>query len=147
MNPTPSRVLQGVAANLLGEVLPAIPTPFGQQLVGIAAMLNMMVAEEFDRAADRLVTENRIVRELLAAGRDLLGEHVPADVTQAIASPPAASLRIADLQHENDTLRAALIELHAAVERTPGEAARAFEERIWAELIESTRGRHFSVRP
>jgi hypothetical protein len=147
MNPHPSRVLQGIAANLLSEVLPGIRTPFGQQLVGIAAMLDMMVAEEFDRAADRLVTENRITRDLLARGRDLLGEAVPPAVAGAIASATAASLRVSDLQRENDTLRAALIELHAAVEKTPGAAARAFEEEIWQELIESTRRRQFSVRP
>lgn len=147
MNPTPPRVLQGMAANLLAEVLPCIQAPFGQQLVGIAAMLNMMVAEEFDRAAERLVTENRLVREILHDGRALLGEACPPTVTAALESPAAPTLRIPDLQAENSTLRAALIELHAAVEQAEGEAARALEERIWQELIESTRRRHFSVRP
>lgn len=147
MNPSPPRVLQGVAANLLSEVLPRIPTPFGQQLVGIAAMLDMMVAEEFDRAADRLVTENRIVRDLLAAGCGLLGDAVPPSVPEALAAPAAPSLRVSDLQRENDLLRAALIDLHAAVEQTPGPAARDLDERIWAELVESTRRRHLSARP
>ncbi len=146
MNPAAPRVLQGVAVNLLSEVLPRIPTPFGQQLVGIAAMLDMMIAEEFDRAADRLVTENRAVRALLAEGSTILGEQCPPSVASAVKSPPAPSLRIPDLQRENDLLRAALIDLHAAVEQTPGEAARAFEERIWAELIESTRRRHLVSR-
>ncbi len=147
MNPAPSRVLQGVAANLLAEVLPRIQAPFGQQLVGIAAMLNMMVAEEFDRAADRLVIENRAVRDLLAEGAALLGTACPPAVTAALESPAAPTLRIPDLQAENNTLRAALIELHATVEQTEGEAARALDERIWQELIESTRRRHFSARP
>jgi len=146
VNPSAPRVLQGLAANLLSEVMPNISTPFGQQLVGIAAMLEMMIAEEFDRAADRLVTENRAVRELLAEGSTLLGEQCPPSVALAVKSPPAQSLRIPDLQRENDLLRAALIDLHAAVEQTPGEAARAFEERIWAELIESTRRRQFASR-
>lgn len=147
MNPHPSRVLQGIAANLLSEILPSIQAPFGQQLVGIAAMLNMMVAEEFERAADRLVTENRAVREVLSAGRELLGESTPPAVTEAIDAPPAATLVVTDLQRENDILRAALIDLHAAVERAQGEVARALETRIWEELIESTRRRQFSVRP
>ncbi len=146
MNPSPPRVLQGVAANLLSEILPRIPTPFGQQLVGIAAMLDMMVAEEFDRAADRLVTENRIVRGLLAAGRDILGEAVPPTVTAALDTPAAASLRVSDLQRENDVLRAALIDLHAAVEISPAPTARELDERIWEELVESTRRRHLSAR-
>lgn len=146
MNPSAPRVLQGLAANLLSEVMPNISTPFGQQLVGIAAMLEMMLAEEFDRAADRLVTENRVVRELLAEGRALLGEGCPTSVAAAIAAPAAPTLRVPDLQRENDLLRAALTDLHAAVEQAPGEAARAFEQRIWAELIESTRRRQFASR-
>ncbi|WP_322797336.1 hypothetical protein [Tepidiforma sp.] len=147
MNPPVPRVLQGVAANLLTEVMREIRTPFGQQLVGIAAVLNLMAAEEFERAADRLVEENRIVRKLLADGLALLGEAAPAGMRDALGAPPAASLRISDLQRENDLLRAGLIELHAAVEATPGDAARALESRIWDELIESTRRRHFASRP
>jgi hypothetical protein len=147
MNPSPPRVLQGVAINLISEVLPNIRTPFGQQLVGIAAMLETMVAEEFDRAADRLVTENRVVREILTEGRSLLGEATPPSVQVAIVGPAAATLRVPDLQRENDILRAALVDLHAAVEATPSDAARAFDARIWDELIESTRRRHFTSRP
>ncbi|MEJ5222041.1 MAG: hypothetical protein WHT63_08555, partial [Tepidiforma sp.] len=98
-------------------------------------------------AADRLVTENRIVRDLLAAGCNLLGDAVPPSVPEALAAPAAPSLRVSDLQRENDLLRAALIDLHAAVEQTPGPAARDLDERIWAELVESTRRRHLSARP
>lgn len=147
MNPPVPRVLQGVAANLLTEVMREIQTPFGQQLVGIAAMLNLMAAEEFERAADRLVEENRKVRQLLADGLALLGEAAPHAIREALEAPPAASLRISDLQRENDTLRAGLIELHAAVEAVPGDPARDLDSRIWDELVESTRRRHFASRP
>jgi len=38
------------------------------------------------------------------------------------------------------------VEVHAAIEETPGEEAREMEERIWEELRESTRRRHVEAR-
>ena len=52
----------------------------------------------------------------------------------------------AALQAENDALRGGLVVLHAALESNTDPAARAFEERIWAEIVESTRRRQFQAR-
>jgi len=53
---------------------------------------------------------------------------------------------VSTLQGINDRLRAILVDVHAAIEETPGEGARAMEERIWEELRESTRRRHVEAR-
>ncbi len=146
MRPDPGRVLQGVAVNLLTNVMQEIRTPFGQQTVGIAGSLAMMAGEEFDRAADRLVTENRIVRALLAEGLALVDGRTAPAVNAAIATPAAPDFRVSSLLAENDRLREGLIALQAALEHLPSPGARSLDERIWAELIESTRRREFKNR-
>ncbi|MCL4240702.1 MAG: hypothetical protein KJ048_05055 [Dehalococcoidia bacterium] len=146
MRPDPGRVLQGVAVNLLTNVMQEIRTPFGLQTVGIAGSLAMMTAEEFDRAADRLVTENRIVRAILTDGLPLVDGDAAAAVSAAIATPAAPNFRVSSLLAENDALRAGLVALHAGVDNAATPEARAMDERIWAELIESTRRREFTSR-
>lgn len=146
MRPDPGRVLQGVAVNLLTNVMQEIRTPFGLQTVGIAGSLAMMTAEEFDRAADRLVTENRTVRAILSDGLPLVDGDAAAAVSAAIATPAAPNFRVSSLLAENDALRAGLVALHAGVDHAATPEARAMDERIWAELIESTRRREFTSR-
>lgn len=146
MRPDPGRVLQGIAVNLLTNVMQEIRTPFGQQTVGIAGSLAMMAGEEFDRAADRLVSENRIVRALLAEGLALVDGRTAPAVNAAIATPAAPDFRVSSLLAENDRLREGLIALQAALEHLPAPEARVLDERIWAELIESTRRREFKNR-
>jgi hypothetical protein len=144
MRPDPGRVLQGVAVNLLTNVMQEIRTPFGLQTVGIAGSLAMMTAEEFDRAADRLVSENRAVRVILADGLPLVSGDAASAVSAAIATPP--DFRVSSLLAENDAVRAGLIALHAGVEQAATPEARAMDDRIWTELIESTRRREFASR-
>ncbi len=145
MRPDTSRALQGVAVNLLTNVMGETKTPFGQQTVGIAAQLALWVAEECERGADRLVVENRATRELLVDGLSLAG-NARAEVEAAIATPTAKDFRISSLQAENDALREGLVALHAVVEAAEGSDAHAFNERIWDELVESTRRRQFAMR-
>jgi hypothetical protein len=71
-----------------------------------------------------------------------LAERARAAATDS--TPP--DLRVSTLQGINDRLRAILVEVHAAIEDTPGEEARAMEERIWDELRDSTRRRHVEAR-
>jgi hypothetical protein len=131
--------------NLLINVAPDTNTPFGQQTVNLAGALALMASEEAERAADRLVTENRIVREVLADGLELAAD-ARAAVEAALATAQAPDLLVSSLQAENDALRRGLIELHAAVESNETPGAAAFNERIWAELVESTRRRQFKSR-
>lgn len=145
MKPDPGRVLQGVGMSLLTSVLSEVRTPYGQQTVSVAGGLVFMVADEFDRAADRLVTENAAVRQILADARPLLPDAMLPAVETALSTSPE-SFRISALQAENDVLRGALIEVHAAIEQAASDAARAFSERIWAELVASTKRREFATR-
>jgi hypothetical protein len=147
MRPDAGRVLNGVAVALMTRVAPEIRTPFGQQLAGLSAVLLRVVATEFDRIADRLSVENAAVAAILSDAAAVLPDaslNVRAREAANAATPP--DLRVSTLQAINDRLRAILVEVHAAIEETPGEEARAMEERIWEELRESTRRRHVEAR-
>ncbi|HMS58605.1 MAG TPA: hypothetical protein PKA49_07090 [Tepidiformaceae bacterium] len=147
MRPDAGRVLNGVAVALMTRVAPEIRTPFGQQLAGLSAVLLRVVATEFDRIADRLSVENAAVAAILSDAAAVLPDaslNVRAREAANAATPP--DLRVSTLQAINDRLRAILVDVHAAIEETPGEEARAMEERIWEELRESTRRRHVEAR-
>jgi hypothetical protein len=140
---------------LLTQVLPEVQSPFGAQTVSLAGGLSMMVAEEFDRAAARLVEENAAVLEILQRARGVfrdaamekrlesaMGELPGTDLR--VSALPGTDLRVSALQSENDRLRALLIEVHAAAEVAAETDAETLCELIWDELKQSTRRRHFS---
>lgn len=143
MNPTVPRVLSGIAGSLAANVMPEVRSPFGQQTTGLAAQLAMMIAQEWDRAAARLVDENSAIIGLFDRALPLLPENALRDrLLAATGIVPGSDLRISALQAENDGLRALLIELHAVVEQLEGAEPRVLETLIWDELRESTRRRH-----
>jgi hypothetical protein len=89
-------------------------------------MILGVAAEMWDRTAQILVEENRAVRALLGETGD------------------DPDLRLSVLEAENNRLRGALIEAHAAAEAS-GDETRA--EAIWAELVASTERRKLSTAP
>jgi hypothetical protein len=145
MKPDLSRALQGVGMTMITKLMPEIQTAFGQQEAGLAAQLAFWASEEAERGADNLVTETRATRELLQAGLPLAGA-AKADVEAALATPAAPNFRLSSLEAEIDAVRRGLVALQTALEANASPEAEALNERIWAELIESTRRRQFAVR-
>jgi len=143
MIPKVPRVLSGIAGSLVTRVMPEVRTPFGQQTTGLAAQLTSMIAQEWDRAAARLVDENTALIGIFDRALPLLPENSLRDrLLEASSLVPGSDLRISALEAENDRLRALLIELHAAVEQIENDEARVLDSLIWDELRESTRRRH-----
>jgi hypothetical protein len=104
----------------------------------------MMVAEEGDRTAHRLVEENRAIRAILAGAA---AAEPPGDLAarlRTLAIGADDDLRVSALQAANNAVRAALTDLHAHVETRADTAAKALEAAIWSELVASTRRRAFS---
>lgn len=132
MTPTVPIVLNGLARTLLMDLAPQISAAYAGQTLQLAGALSMMIAQEFDRAAARLVEENTAVEALLADAGDPSPTWEP-------------SLLISALQARNHDLRARLIRLHEAVETRDDPASRDLEARIWAELVESTRRRQLDM--
>lgn len=144
MRPDPPKVIYGMMAALMRDIAPEVQTPFGQQSVGLTAMVLSLLAQEWDRAAARLVDENAAVAALLSRARQVVaGEALHERIDVAVAEASGRDLRLSALQAKNDALRSLLIDVHTAVERASGEAARELDMLIWNELRESTRRRHF----
>lgn len=126
MNPPVPPVLAELAGLLMKNAMPGAPEAERASDLSLSAMLLMVAGEVWDRQAHILVEENRAVRALLGeTGQD-------------------ADLRLSALQAENDRLRAALIEAHAAAEAT-GDLAR--QDAIWTELVAATERRKLSTAP
>ncbi|MBA4179096.1 MAG: hypothetical protein C0506_00765 [Anaerolinea sp.] len=142
MTPYPDRVLM-VMAGALGALMAEVRTPFGAQTAGLSAALAGLLAQEWDRAAARLVEENTAVTGLLERARLIVTDealHVRIDTV--IARIPASDLRVSALRTENDELRGVLVDVHAAVDGVAGEQHELLNRLIWDELRESTRRRH-----
>jgi hypothetical protein len=145
MRPDPPIVLRGIAAALVREVAPEVSSAFGMGTIGNSVGLLTFVAQEFDRAAARLVAENKAIVSLFrdALDGELVQDRVfAARMEDATCRDLVADLHVPALQRLNDELRAILVDLHAAIDSEPSDRAAALSERIWDELKESTRRRH-----
>ncbi|MEO6398621.1 MAG: hypothetical protein ABIP13_09160 [Tepidiformaceae bacterium] len=142
MKPEPQKVL-GTMAGALAMLSPEIASAFGQQTSGLSAALAMVLAQEWDRAASRLVEENVRVTGLLERSRLVIrDELLHARIDGVVERIPAIDLRVSALQAENDELRRLLTDVHATVDGAEGAESELLNRLIWDELRESTRRRH-----
>ncbi len=143
MTPDVPKVLNALIGSLAMGVGPEVQTPFAQQTVGLGAALLFFLAQDFDRAASRLVEENAAMLELLSRARVVLSDPVLQDrIVELEKRTPGSDLHVSALQRENDDLKRALIDVHAAVETLPGDEAATLNQAIWDELRDSTKRRH-----
>jgi hypothetical protein len=147
LKPEPSLVLERVVQALLAEIAPAVAPRYRQAGVAMQATLLAAAREELDRAAARRIEENAALRALFAQAAPLVRDAALRTRLSDAAGQEDASLLVPDLEAANQSLRALLIELHAAVEALEGEPARELEAAIWRELTASTERRKLSVAP
>jgi hypothetical protein len=147
MRPSVDRVLQQLAGNLVTEVAPAISVDYVQRNTGLVSGLLMCAAEEWDRAAERRLEENRELRRIFAEAVIHVADTGLRGRLEEAARAEETSLRIQELDRSNDALRALLIELHAHVEDLKGPASQHLEAEIWKELLRSTERRALSLSP
>lgn len=145
MRPDVPKVIGGISAAMITQILPELRTPIAIQNTTLGVGLMVMISQEFDRAAARLVEENRALRELLNDASAVLKDSgLEGRIKEATGTGDDPDLHVPALQATNDRLRAVLIDVHAKAEETDDAALRELNERIWAELQESTRRRHLA---
>ena len=147
MKPEPSHVLERVVQALLTEIAPAVAPRYRQAGVALQATLLGAAREECDRAAARRVEENAALRALFAKAASLVPDGGLRARLADAADQEDPSLLVPDLEAANQSLRALLIEVHAAVEELEGEGARQLEDEIWQELAASTERRKLAMAP
>lgn len=138
MKPDIPAVLAELAGLVARNAVPDVDPAERAGALGLSAALLGLAAEAWDGAAQRLVEENRALRALLASAGDWASRDA------WLAEGGDDDLRISALSAMNARLRAALIDLHAAVERDPSPEARELEAEIWEELRRSTERRLMS---
>jgi cation diffusion facilitator CzcD-associated flavoprotein CzcO len=147
MTPTVPDVLAELAGLIARNAMPDVDPADRASALGLSALLLGVAAQDWDRAAARLVEENAAVRALLSDAPAALGEGELAARLWSLSAGRDEDLRVSALEAANAVLRAALIELHAAVEGRDQPAARALETAIWAELVASTERRRLAGAP
>jgi hypothetical protein len=147
MRPQVNPILGTLAAHLITEIAPQVPVDYLQKNTALVSMMLMIVAEEWDRSAERRVQENRELRRLLGQSAAVVTDRGLGSRLKAAAEAAEESLILSQLDRTNDELRALLIELQAHVEELEGPAAREVEAQIWRELRASTERRALSLDP
>lgn len=137
MKPTPDLVLNHAFAKVAMEMGPALPAGYGQGSATLTGVLLLMVAQEFNRAADIRAKENAAMRALFADAAPAAGAELGARL-KAAADERDADINIATLDRSNAALKALLIELHMHAERSD---AHALETRILQLLNEAATAR------
>ncbi len=146
MRPSVDVILGRLSASLLTEVAPLVSVDYVQRNLGLVAMLLGFATEEWDRAVEWRVEENREIRKVLRESASVVTDGaLRARLGEAAAGEEG--LKVSVLDRANDGLRALLIELHEHVESLDTPAARQVEAAIWGELLASTERRALSLAP
>jgi hypothetical protein len=145
MKPALDHVLMSMAGTLGITVLTAMPEgDYASGDVKMIALMNVLLAQEVDRAADSLLRENAQLRALFAkAAAAPLGD-LCARLSEAAHSTDADA-RISTLEVGNAPLKSLLIELHILVETTPEDWARDINRKILAFLKVSADARMIAM--
>jgi hypothetical protein len=138
MKPDAQDVLAYLTEQALTQIAPKVQPPYLAGTIGMIGAALAVLTEEWDRAAHRLVEENRAIRALFRKAESLSLEAGLAGELRALAGGEDDDLHIKALDAANAALRAALIRLQTAVETRDDAASKALNEAIWAELTAST---------
>lgn len=147
MIPTAAEVLLG---NFMTLIEPSPPESAGEFMagkIGVVGMISLLAAQEAEKGAAVRVAENRAMRTLFAEAAAVDWAPSLKDRLRTLAGGEDLDLSITALDRANAVLRLALIDLHAAVENTPGDAARAQEKRIVRLLREAADARRLDLPP
>lgn len=115
MKPSPDVILNQTFAKVAFEMGPALPAGYGQGSATITGVLLLMVAQEFNRAADIRAKENAVMRAILKGAAKGVAGDLGARL-QAAGETQDADLNVATLDRANGDLKKLLIELHAHAE-------------------------------
>jgi len=137
MKPTPDLVLNHAFAKIAMEMGPALPQGYGQGSATLTGVLLLMVAQEFNRAADIRAKENATMRALFADAATTVGGELGKRL-QAAGQASDSDLNVATLDRANGELKALLIELQRVAEE---KGERSLELRILKLLCQAADAR------
>jgi len=134
MKPEVDQILMITAGQIVTELAPNLAAQYAQGVAQLSALMAILSAQEYDRAAEIRASENRDMRALFNEIAPLVRDPALKSKLEAAAAETDPSIRVSALNQANDTLRDLLIALHAHVEALDGQKARAAETRLWGLL-------------
>ena len=140
MKPEVDQILMITAGQIMLELTPNLAAQYAQGVAQLSALMAILSAQEYDRAADIRASENREMREAFAELAPLVADAALKARLGAAAATTDPSLRVSALNEANYALRDLLIALHEHIEALDGQAARAAETRLWS-LLKTFAGR------
>jgi hypothetical protein len=147
MRPEVRSILGQISGTLLTDLAPLVPIDYLQKNTAVISVILMCAAEEWDRAADRRVKENREIRSLFKEAAPRVLDAQLAKRLEEASGEMEASLNVSVLDRTNDELRSLLVELQAYAEDLNSSEGRQIEAAIWRELRTSTERRTLSMAP
>lgn len=117
MKPETDQILNLSALKLMSELAPAMGGQYDQGMTQVLAVLLLMSAQEYDRAADIRSAENADMRKLFAQLAPTIADQALRDELEEASSGFDESLRVSALNAANEKLRRLLIRLHVHLEQ------------------------------
>lgn len=135
MKPSIAEILLNSAGTLGTGVAPhLLDKPYALGHTGTIGLMLVFLAQEAERAAETLVTDNAEMRAIFRA----IGEAiVPTAMKEALVQAGASadrSLHVRVLEADNAELKTVLVALHEAADNSPEPWAREAQRAIWTHL-------------
>ncbi len=147
MKPGVDHILMLMAGTLATKVSDAMPADhYAAGDAKMLALLNVLLAQEVDRAADRLVRENGALRALFARA----SRHLPPPLRECVAEAAVstdANFLLSTLEGGNARLKDLLIEVHIVAETETADWAASLNRDILALLKQGAEERMFVLPP
>jgi hypothetical protein len=141
MKPGIDHMMMLMAGTLAEKVMPAIPeADYATGHVRMIALMQVLLAQVVDKAADILITENTAMRALFAEASKSPLAGLSGRLKEAAATSDA-SARLSVLEEGNAMLKAVLIDLHLHVDDNEADWARKLNQRILSFLKDSADAR------
>ena len=144
MKPEVDESLRHIMGWLLMGVAPSVSDDYERASVSMLAMLSAFMAEEFDRAAEIRVGENRAMQEIFSAATTVVKESVLRRRLSE-ASSNTDSLRLSALNAANAELKKLLIDLQGHLEQRDDDEAVCINRAIWRALKTFSQRRAFAL--
>lgn len=148
MIPRGAEAIGHLATRVAMDLMPKATEAYAAQDLGYMVLLLSMIGQDFERAADVLLTDIAEMSDIFRDARQhVVNLQLARRMADCIAAEPK-SLKISDLNARADSDLKVLIDLHEAVERAveQGQAwAEPVEEDIWDFLDGYARRRAYQV--
>lgn len=145
MSPSADAALRTLMATLMTEIAPKLADEYLKSSVNVIAVLQMLLADEVDRAAAVRHWENGAMRGLFARACEVVADDDLARQLRSVAESADEDLRVSALSRGNGELKETLILLQTYLEADDGEPGGALQREIWRFLTAAAQRRSFSI--